>query len=369
MRSHLHTSAFRNPLLSGLEMAHASPQPAIAFPPSITFDSVVLDTKPAVSLECSQVQSVGESGYANVLVVFLNGLVAPQSFWLPVMALMLRRLKMDDSAAVIGDGASAFVPQMLAYDRFGQGRTIDRDPSDEGKEEGYGHDTLEVVRDLRQLISQVTRKESYSHTQQQPKRIMFVANSIGCAIARLYAQEYPGTVAGMLLLDSIMANSDFVSIFPDPDSPDFDAGSLPRGVTPEILRDTREKFRAMFHPSVKNAEGLDRRNLATLLPDADKPSLEQGFGGRAPFVTVVGHDPEWFAKESLEGSMETPIAISMNYTNPVWHRYNEGLTKLTDQEKASGPIIAKDCGHFVQRDNPVFVAELACKLLRNIVKD
>ncbi|KAI0392556.1 Alpha/Beta hydrolase protein [Xylariaceae sp. FL0594] len=337
-------------------MAQAPPHPAIALPPSITFDSIALDTKPTARLECSQVQAEGDSGYADVLVVFLNGLVAPQGPWLPVIALILRHL-----------GASASKPQMLAYDRFGQGRTIDRDPSDqeEGKEEGYGHDILDIVRDLRQLISQVTRERG----SRSPKRIVFVANSIGCAIARLYAQEYPGTVAGMLLLDTILANSDFVSVFPDPDGPDFDAGSLPEGVTSADLRETRAKCRAIFHPSVKNAEGLDRRSLPTLLPEADRPSLEyKGFGGRAPFVTVVGHDPDHFARETLLG-LKIPIAITMNYLNPAWHRYNEDLTKLTDTGKASGPIIAKDCGHFIQKDNPVFVAELASKLLGDVVRD
>ncbi|KAI1293328.1 Alpha/Beta hydrolase protein [Xylaria venustula] len=338
-------------------MAYAPLQPAIALPSSITFDSVRLSTKPTACLECSQVQSVGQSGCSDVLIVFLNGLVAPQSFWLPIMALMLRRLHLADS----GTDSIPSRPQMLAYDRYGQGRTIDRDPSDEGKEEGYGHDALDVVRDLHQLIIQTT-----PDSDSQPKRIMFVANSIGCAIARLYAQQYPGTVAGMLLLDSIMANSDFVSIFPDPSSPEFDPGSLPQGVTPDMLYETREKFRQVFHPSVKNPEGLDRRNLATLLPDADGPSLSHGYAGMAPYVTVVGHDPEWFAKESLQSSMETPISISMNYTNPIWNRYNEGLTRLTSPEKSSGPIIAKDCGHFIQKDDPNFVTGLACKMLGTI---
>ncbi|KAI1506159.1 Alpha/Beta hydrolase protein [Biscogniauxia marginata] len=340
-------------------MANAPPQAAIALPPSITFDSIRLDTKPTAALECSQVPSSGHAKYANIFVVFLNGLIAPQTFWLPVMSLMLRRLKITQSA---GDGPSQ--PQMLAYDRYGQGKSIDRDPNDKGKEPGYGHDVLDVVHDLHQLISQVSRPRDGV-----PKRLMFVANSIGCAMARLYAQSYPGTVAGMLLLDSMMANSDFVSIFPDPDGADFDAGSLPPGVTPEMLRETREKFRTVFHPSVKNPEGLDRRNLAELLPDADKPFLSQGYAGTPPHVTVVGHDPEYFAKESLEGSMATPLAISSNYTNPTWHRYNEGLVKTTSADKAVGPVIAKNCGHFVQRDDPGFVAELACDLIQTLVAE
>ncbi|KAI1323464.1 Alpha/Beta hydrolase protein [Xylariaceae sp. FL0255] len=332
-------------------MAHAPLQAAIALPRSITFDSIRLSTKPTASLECSQVQSAGASGFSNILVVFLNGLIAPQSSWLPVMSLILRHLDSDTSH-----------PQMLAYDRYGQGRTGDRDPADDGKEDGYGHDTLDVTHDLHQLICQVTSSSSDS-----PKRIVFIANSIGCAIARLYAQTYPGTVAGVLLLDSIMANSDFVSIFPDPDDPDFDPQSLPKGVTPEMLQETRAKFRQIFHPSVKNSEGLDRRTLAGLLPNSDSPVLDRGFDDKPPFVTVVGHDPDWFAKESSDGSMKTPLEISSNYTNPIWHRYNEDLTRITDSEKASGPIIAKNCGHFIQRDDPTLAAELTCQLLKKVV--
>ncbi|KAI0601745.1 Alpha/Beta hydrolase protein [Biscogniauxia sp. FL1348] len=340
-------------------MANAPPQAAIALPPGITFDSIRLDTKPTASLECSQVPSSGTSGCANILVVFLNGLIAPQTFWLPVMSLILLRLK---SAQITSDGPSR--PQMLAYDRYGQGKSTDRDPGDEGKEPGYGHDVLDAVHDLHQLISQVS-----TPVDGAPKKVLFVANSIGCAMARLYAQTYPGTVAAMLLLDSIMADSDFVSLFPDPDSEGFDAGTLPPGVTPEMLRETRDKFRAMFHPSVKNPEGLDRRTLAALLPRADGPFLSQGYAGEPPHVTVVGHDPAHFAKESLEGSMATPLAISDNYTNPKWHLYNCGLVKTTSADRAVGPVIAMNCGHFIQRDDPALVAELAGDLIQKLVAE
>ncbi|KAI5927866.1 Alpha/Beta hydrolase protein [Camillea tinctor] len=338
-------------------MANAPPQAAVALPPGITFDSIRLDTKPTASLECSQVPSSGTSKCANILVVFLNGLIAPQTFWLPVMSLILLRLKSTQGMTV-----NPSRPQMLAYDRYGQGRSTDRDPSDEGKEPGYGHDVLDAVHDLHQLISQVSSPADGG----VPKKILFVANSIGCAMARLYAQTYPGTVAGMLLLDSIMANSDFVSLFPDPDGADFDAGSLPAGVTPAMLRETRDKFRAVFHPSVKNPEGLDRRSLAGLLPHADRPFLSQGYAGAPPHVTVVGHDPAHFAKESLEGSMATPLVISDNYTNPTWHLYNCGLVKTTSADRAVGPVIAANCGHFIQRDDPALVAGLACDLIQKL---
>lgn len=41
----------------------------------------------------------------------------------------------------------------------------------------------------------------------------------------------------------------------------------------------------------------------------------------------------------------------------MWEKYNEGLCKLADPERAKGPLIAPKCGHFVHRDNPAFVAE------------
>ncbi|KAI1809348.1 Alpha/Beta hydrolase protein [Poronia punctata] len=337
-------------------MTLAPPQPAIALPPSITFDTITLTTKPTANLSITQVQGHETS---DIMVVFLNGLIAPQGPWLPIMALMLRHL---------GSSSAAPRPQMLAYDRFGQGRTIDRDPLDSeppGKEDGYGHDVMDSVRDLHQLITQVN-----TTTGKKKRRIVFIANSIGCAIARIFATEYADTeeVAGILFLDSMMANSDFVDdIFPDPDtitSPD----TLPEDVTPEMLRETRDKFRATFHPSVKNAEGLDRRNLPLLLPHADKPFLERN-DGKKMFITVVGHDPAKFEKESLEGSMRTPVAITRNYTNPKWKRYNEGLTKLTVPERVTGVVIAKECGHFIQMDDPGFVAKLACELLERVGND
>ncbi|KAI1341734.1 Alpha/Beta hydrolase protein [Xylariaceae sp. FL0016] len=338
-------------------MANAPPQAAIALPPAIKFTTVRLETKPSAELACTQVEGSGDTRYSSIFVVFLNGLIAPQSLWLPVMALMLRRLKLRPAA---NNSTGPPRPQMLAYDRYGQGKSVGRDPGDEDREPGYGHGPLDVVRDLHQLIGQTAQRGAGDVAL---PRLLFVANSIGCVLARLYAQRYPGTVAGMLLLDSMMANTDFVSIFPDPDSEGFDPDTLPSGVTSDMLRKTRETFRRVFHPDVQNPEGLDRRNLAQLLPRADRPVLDRGYAGQSPYVTVVGHDPDKFARESLEGSMETPLVISEHYTNPAWRDYNEGLMKITKLDRAKGPVIAKDCGHFVQRDDPVFVANLACDMV------
>lgn len=143
--------------------------------------------------------------------------------------------------------------------------------------------------DLRQLIAQVCREEG------QEPQVVLVANSIGCAIARLYAQQWP--VAALLFLDSIMANSDF-DLWPDPDRPDFDIGMVPEDVSLDELVSQRRKFAEVFSPDMVNREGLDRRNLRELLPESDGPML--GTEGARPWVTVVGHDFQRFAEESLK---------------------------------------------------------------------
>ncbi|KAF3051113.1 RNA-splicing factor [Didymella keratinophila] len=152
----------------------------------------------------------------------------------------------------------------------------------------------------------------------------------------------------------------------------FGQGDSDRDVTADEVRETRAKYKAMFHPEVPNMEGLSRRNLATLLPDADGPKLE-GWGGTGPYLTVVGHDWETFAEQSSnfpntdQGSLHTPKILTMTYANPVWQAYNSDLTRITDEGKAIGPLIAINCGHFIQKDSPKFVADELTSLLDRVV--
>lgn len=188
---------------------------------------------------------------------------------------------------------------MFSYDRYGQGLTEDRDPNDRGKEEGHGHDVEDVVKDLHQIILVFTQE--ILKLPAETLHVLFVANSIGCAIARLYAQIYPRTITALLLLDSIMANSNF-DFWPDPDSENFRKDELPEDISVGVLKEQRARFKAIFGLHVKNKEGLDRSNLAKLLPQADGPKLI-GPDGKGPWITVVGHDFETFAQESLKVSL------------------------------------------------------------------
>lgn len=260
----------------------AAPQPAINLPREIIHSSLTLSTKPEASVHYSFALSKDD----HHLVVFLNGLMSTKSTWLSVMGGIIRKRKIFPG-----------FPSMLAYDRYGSGMSEDPDPQDLGHEKGYGHDIAGAVRDLHEIISQVA--SDHMAANQSQVRLVLVGNSIGCAIARLYAQTYPGVVAGLLLLDSIMANSDF-DWWPDPDAEGFDESQLPDDVTIDVLKEQRAKYAAIFRPDVVNNEGLDRRNLAKLLRGSDSPKLEGPDKG--PFVTVVGHDFDTFAKEGLEVS-------------------------------------------------------------------
>ena len=323
----------------------AVPLQAIAIPKEVTATTVVLPHKPTASIACSYVSGTDPA----VLVVFLNGLMTDKSSWIPVIAGIIRQRK---------SLASPEFPSLLAYDRYGVGMTEDRDPLDQGKEPGHGHDCRDAAEDLHHLVQHFSK--GLKLLSGEKLRVVLVANSIGCAIARLYAGSH--SVAAVLFLDSIMANSSF-DFWPDPDAPTFDKRELPDDVSLEVLKEHRAKFAAIFSPDAVNREGLSRRNLARLLPQSDGPMLGDPSG--RPWVTVVGHDFDAFAAESLR-TFGTPIGLSMMYMNPTWHKYNHGLVHLTDREKSKGPIFAKGCGHFIQRDDPDFVIEETLDLVDKV---
>lgn len=116
-----------------------------------------------------------------------------------------------------------------------------------------------------------------------------------------------------LFLDSMMANTDFVSLFPDPDAADFDPDALPDDLSVEDIRHARREYDRMFRPSVPNREHFDRRDLRELLPHADRPLLPHGPDGKRPLVTVVGHDWEVFAQQSLDVSRMCVQFINGHY--------------------------------------------------------
>ncbi|KAK6530114.1 hypothetical protein TWF694_003485 [Orbilia ellipsospora] len=315
----------------------APPLPPQAQPLSIT-----LPHKPTASLSCAFVK-----GTTPTLIVHLNGLGLPQSHWWPSVTNYLTTFPSSH-------------PSFLTYDRYGQGTTTSPDPQDESDQNkhlppGHRHDITSVVSDLHALIQHVAL--NYHQYELSKTVIVLVANSIGCAVARYYAQQYPRTVSGLILLDSYMSDTTFIDIYPDPDGPSFNESELPEGVTVEDIRAAREGMGKLFHPTVVNKEGFWRGSVTDVLPHSYEPKLlAPGEGDERPYVTVVGHDWDIFAEESLRMKGMTRL-VAMNYTNVAWGKYNEGLLKITSEERAKGVVIAKGAGHFVQQYRPDLVAE------------
>ncbi|KAH7379409.1 hypothetical protein DE146DRAFT_317715 [Phaeosphaeria sp. MPI-PUGE-AT-0046c] len=327
--------------------------------PDPEVSTVQLDHKPGAKLNYTyypaSIRQNHNNPFSQTLIVYLNGLILPRSSWEASIHSFLEK-------RIVG---RLPYPGLLSYDRYGQDGS-DHDPGDKEPPPCHGHDIMSAVQDLKQLILQIWREHLNIAKPTHFPTLIFVCNSIGCAIARLFAQQNPGTVSGLLFLDSIMANSDQISYWPNPDAPDFDQHTLPDGVTADQVRETRRKYRETFHPDVPNMEGLSRRNLAKLLPDDNAPRLE-GYLGKGPYLTVVGHDWETFAEQSFTGPLQIPKNLTMTYANLAWRRYNEGLVHITDEGRCIGPIVAVGCGHFIQRDGPGFVSDELVSLLDRVV--
>ncbi|CAG8959041.1 hypothetical protein HYFRA_00012821 [Hymenoscyphus fraxineus] len=283
----------------------------------------------------------------NLLVVFLNGLALPQGGWTPVISLFQQ-------------SNISPKPWMLTYDRFGQGESA-RDPRETlpGREPGYAHTLDEVTDDLHELIKTLFPERS--------SRIVFVNNSIGAHVARRYADRFPTIVEGILFLDSNPGNSEYADIWPNPRDPSFDLEKMvPAGVSLQDYEAVYAKMTAIFAADAKNKEGFDRRQIKHILPDPSKPKLKGSKSSdEGPWITVVGHELEAFENEELK-MMNVPKGMATRYTQPMWQEYNEGLAMLTNHARSKGPVIAPNCGHFVQKDNPPFVAEQLIELINNV---
>lgn len=294
----------------------------------------------------------------TVLIVFVNGLGLPQAAWHPTLQLL--QADLAASLSPLSSAGGRNVVHAVTYDRYGQGLS---QPLHGAKP--APHDMLDAVSDLSAFLDGIKSLHLPDNKSTTPL-LFLVAHSIGVPLSRLFAERHPGTVAALLALDSNMANNDFVSLFPDPDSPTFDPQrDLPADTTPAQLRAARQFARAMFHPSAPNAENLDRSTLPTLLPRSIGPVLV-GDGRNEDgklLLQVAGHDPETFAEESLKVS---PRGLTERYVQPAWEKYNEGLLSIVGTNEGQKVVIAPRCGHFIQKNNPRFVADGVASMLKTL---
>ncbi|KAI0867451.1 Alpha/beta hydrolase fold-1 [Hypoxylon argillaceum] len=284
---------------------------------------------------------------STLLVVCLNGLGLPQVVWKPTIELFQR-------------SSLSPRPWILTYDRYGQGASP-RDPRESwsSKTPGYAHTVDDVTDDLHELIQTVSPDRS--------SRIVFVNNSIGAHVARRYAHRYPTIVEGILFLDSNPGTLDHAEIWPNPKDPSFNLEKMvPPNTTLEVYEAAYTKMTTVFSAGAKNGEGFDRRDIKSILPDPSSPKLKGSkTSDKGPWITVVGHELEQFSNEEW-AMFKVPIGMAAMYTQPMWEKYNAGLCELTDPDRAKGPIIAPKSGHFIQKDNPAFVAKQLEELIKMV---
>ncbi len=61
--------------------------------------------------------------------------------------------------------------------------------------------------------------------------------------------------------------------------------------------------------------------------------------------------------------------VSEEYGEPSWSKYHEELARLTKPHLSKGPLIAKNCGHIIHKDNPRLVADEVRELLDKLSRD
>jgi len=250
--------------------------------------SIRLRTKPSAQLRYSFVPKAGNNAGRNPerLLIFLSGLDSPKTVWQGTIS------RLADLAQTNG----LDLPPLLAYDRFGVGKS-DQDPTDVGKPPEEYHDGMDAVRDLRQLLIQIAEQKLDREESELDKlRIAFCAHSFGVCIARLYAQMFPGTVEALLIMDSALSNSLAEKFVPNPDIPEEweeAQGWLPPGTTPEMCRDAiRKVIRSNISGyAMATRERIRWTNMPEMLPFNDRPRL-RGPEPNLPLVTVMCCDPD-----------------------------------------------------------------------------
>ncbi|CZT07260.1 hypothetical protein WAI453_012968 [Rhynchosporium graminicola] len=317
---------------------------------------VSLDRDPRIRLACSFFSPPERSSPRDTLIVFLNGIDSSKSQWSPAIDSLLKPRRRPYSTP------------FLAYDRPGQGNTLSRNEDVTARLQGHGRDCLEAAHDLRELIKKVGKSRlGIDRDNIDSLGIVLVAASIGVAIARLYAAEYPETVTGCLFLNSVLASSNIVSVFPDPDAPDFRPEDLTNGITPQDLEIGRKRLGRVYHLDAPNTEGLWRGNLGILLPFSDAPPL-LGPGPRTPYITVVQHDPVVNTRQ-MNKLLGIPKRVLDVYGEPAYTEYCEGLTRLTHPQIRKELVFAKGSGHRVYKDDPRLVASELRGILDNLSRD
>ena len=218
--------------------------------------------------------------------------------------------------------------RVCSYDRAGTGW------SDQGPQP---RTSQQIVKELHALLNKAGVEGPY----------VLVGHSFGGVNMQLYASRYPDEVAGMVLVDSAIADKDFLrAMEPSFPSPVWLKFLATVGVTrlPYTLGGVTDERAAI------STHAKDIYELANYISSMGKSYEEvraapMSLGDKPLIVLSAGSRGKMFPPISQKGS---------DRFNEAW---TESQADLTQASRNSEQIIAKESGHNIQYDNPELVID------------
>ncbi len=200
----------------------------------------------------------------------------------------------------------------------------------------------DMVADLHALVA----------AKQLPTPLVIVGHSVGGLLARLYAREYPGEVAGLVLVDA---------------SPE-----------PYLFTPGAAKFRADLAAEI--AAGLKKAQgdgPVVPLPTEVEPDIVIAFLPRVLATLkqeyeALDHVPAGMQQARGYGTLgDLPLVVIRrgktgtppNAEDVQWRQWQEDLAGLSSRGVL---VVAKDTGHVIPYENPAVVADAVRRILDEI---
>lgn len=227
-----------------------------------------------------------------------------------------------------GDGAASLANLAHQVQHFTRAVIYDRAGLGESDPAPRPRTIQDTVTDLHTLLE----------TAQVPGPYLLVGHSLGGLIVRLFAHQYPSSVAGLVLLD-----------IPHPEQARRELQHLPppSPAEPAVLTAFRQQMLAEWSDPSSTDEGFDLAASAVQVQAA-------GHLGDVPLVVITAGIDEW--------DTESPPAIARALADDWLHMQQELAALSTNGTH----IIATESTHAIQDCQPDLVVDVIRKLVEDI---